>query len=312
MALAVTYPSVWLSAGARGRYYMPLYPCLAVLVGMVIERAAAADASYELRRGWRWFCWGIAAAMLVGSGVLIVAALNVVRPWLRWPKAGPTSCRSRCWPAGWPGGCLRTGPPPRRPRAMRPCWPCSVMVGLAFDGAAITRPAPRHARSDRPRSPTLQSQLPAAERLVSFGPVAHRFAYCYGLPIAELAWPTDADSVPADVDYFCFEQHPGDNAEVRQNGRGSFWGTTSGTLPFEWTQVAAVPYTPYRNQDAAKSVIVGRIVRHAPTAAADTTARRAIIAARRIRFQIDIQPRCLAASRRGCGCLTAKAVAGRR
>ena len=118
---------------------------------------------------------------------------------------------------------------------------------------------------------TLQSQLPAAERLVSFGPVAHRFAYCYGMPIAEMAWPSDADSVPEGVDYFCFEQHPGDNAQVRQNGRGSYWGTTSGTLPFEWTPVAAVPYTPYRNQDAAKSVVIGRIVR---TAAGGQTVER--------------------------------------
>ncbi len=160
------------------------------------------------------------------------------------------------------------GAPPSPRRVQMAVLASSVMVGLAFDGAAITaRAAGMHDLTDE--IATLQSQLPAADRLVSFGPVAHRFAYCYGLPIAELAWPADADSVPADVDYFCFEQHPGDNAEVRQNGRGSYWGTTSGTLPFEWVQVAAIPYTPYRNQDAAKSVIIGRIVRRATAATVD-------------------------------------------
>jgi 4-amino-4-deoxy-L-arabinose transferase-like glycosyltransferase len=271
VALAVTYPSVWLSAGARGRYYMPLYPCLAILVGIVIERAAADDASYELRRGWRWFCWGIAAVMLVGSGVLIVAELNVraLSPLAEsWAYTLPFTLLAAL--LGWWLFTDRAAPSPRR--VERAVLACSVMVGLAFDGAAITARA--HGMHDlTDEIAALHSQLPADEHLVSFGPVAHRFAYCYGLPIAELAWPADADSVPAGVDYFCFEQHPGDNAQVRQNGRGSYWGTTSGTLPFEWEQVAAVPYTPYRNQDAAKSVIIGRIVRSAATA---TSARQAV------------------------------------
>ncbi|HEX4142987.1 MAG TPA: glycosyltransferase family 39 protein [Pirellulales bacterium] len=272
VALAVTYPSVWFSAGARGRYYMPLYPCLAILVGLVVERAAATDASYELRRGWRWFCWGIAAAMLAGSGVLIVAALNVsaLAPLAEsWAYTLPFTVLAAL--LAWWLFTDRTVPSPRR--VERAVLASSVMVGLAFDGAAISARA--HGMHDLTADiASLQRQLPAAEDLVSFGPVAHRFAYCYGAPIAELAWPADADSVPAGVDYFCFEQHPGDNAEVRQNGRGSYWGTTSGTLPFEWTQVATVPYTPYRNQDAAKSVIVGRIVHHATATAGKPAVER--------------------------------------
>ena len=265
MALAVTYPSVWLSAGARGRYYMPLYPCLAVLVGVVIERAAAADASYQLRRGWRWFCWGIAAAMLAGSAVLIAAALDV-RVLAPLAESWTYTLLFALLAAALGWWLLTDRAVPSPPRVQLAVLASSVMVGLAFDGAAISaRAYGMHDLTDE--IATLRTHLPA-ERLVSFGPVAHRFAYCYGFPIAELAWPTDADSVPAEVEYFCFEQHPGDNAEVRQNGRGSYWGTTSGTLPFEWAELAAVPYTPYRNQDAAKSVIIGRIVRRATASSA--------------------------------------------
>ncbi|HTU25159.1 MAG TPA: glycosyltransferase family 39 protein [Pirellulales bacterium] len=260
VTLAVTYPSVWLSAGARGRYYMPLYPCLAVLVGVVIERAAAADASYELRRGWRWFCWGIATAMLTGGVVLVVAALNVhaLQPLAETWTYTVSFVLLAAALAWWLFTGRSAASPPGIERAV---LACSMMVGLAFDGAAITARA--HGMHDIGGDvAALRDELPAPGQLISFGPVAHRFAYCYGLPIAEMPWPSKAAEVPAEVEYFCFEHHPGDNAEVRQNGRGSFWGTTSGKLPFEWVEVAAIPYTPYRNQDAAKSVIVGRIVRH--------------------------------------------------
>ena len=84
-ALLVTYPTVWLSAGARGRYYMPLYPCFALLVGMVIERCTATDATAAMRRGWRLYVGtiGVVAAVIGVSvavaGVSDLAPLAVVR-----------------------------------------------------------------------------------------------------------------------------------------------------------------------------------------------------------------------------------------
>ena len=42
VAVLVAYPTVWLAAGARGRYFMPLYPLVAVLIGIVIERCSTA------------------------------------------------------------------------------------------------------------------------------------------------------------------------------------------------------------------------------------------------------------------------------
>ncbi len=131
IALVVTYPSVWLSAGARGRYYMPLYPCLAVLVGIVIERAAAADASYQLRRGWRWYCQGIAVLLVAGSVLLIVAALPLCPRWLRWPSSwayvvplAALSASLAWWvfarrAATSPRGCF----PPRWPSVPWSVWP---------------------------------------------------------------------------------------------------------------------------------------------------------------------------------------------
>src|SRR5439155_17167767 len=43
VCLGITFPTCWLIPGAHGRYFMPLYPCIAPLVGLVLERWVLAD-----------------------------------------------------------------------------------------------------------------------------------------------------------------------------------------------------------------------------------------------------------------------------
>ncbi|MCA9072487.1 MAG: glycosyltransferase family 39 protein, partial [Planctomycetaceae bacterium] len=51
--LAVTFPTVWLVKGARTRFFMPLFPCVAILAGIVIQRCYEAAASSPLNKDWR-------------------------------------------------------------------------------------------------------------------------------------------------------------------------------------------------------------------------------------------------------------------
>ncbi len=76
VALAITYPTVWLSAGARGRYYMPLYPCIALLMGMIVERCTAPGDATELARGWRRYL--LAIGLTAAAGAVLIVAGNVV------------------------------------------------------------------------------------------------------------------------------------------------------------------------------------------------------------------------------------------
>ena len=55
IAIAVAYPTVWIVAGAQARYFMPLYPLIAVLVGLVIERCSVAAMGRYPRRAWHQF-----------------------------------------------------------------------------------------------------------------------------------------------------------------------------------------------------------------------------------------------------------------
>jgi hypothetical protein len=261
-AIAVTYPSVWLSAGARGRYYMPLYPCFALLVGIVVERCFATNAAVELRKGWRRYlavigcgAAGIAAAVGVASASGVARLLMLQLPGLAAAAfvlvAGGAAivllqyCRGATW----------------RPQAM-------LVALAALFGASqtilLTGVKSRLVNDITPDVAALHAQLPADVHLVSFGPVAHRFAYYYGQPIRELPWPEGANASPAGVEYFCFEQHRDDNAQWRHNGRGRTWGRTSGTLPFGWEQVAWIPCDPGLRENPVISVVVGRIVPAAP------------------------------------------------
>jgi hypothetical protein len=98
-------------------------------------------------------------------------------------------------------------------------------------------------------------------RLTSFGPVQHRFIFCYGHSIPQVPWPRTAGDLPSDVTYFCYDLHPGDTPERRVSGQGWDWTHTSGTLPFAWEQLAIVPVAPTRNFPLSEKVVVGRVIR---------------------------------------------------
>lgn len=68
ICLAVAFPSVWLAPLANVRYYMPLFPCVAVLIGIVAESFVD---SRDLG-GWATFiCWyqRLLAGTMVAAGV---------------------------------------------------------------------------------------------------------------------------------------------------------------------------------------------------------------------------------------------------
>jgi 4-amino-4-deoxy-L-arabinose transferase-like glycosyltransferase len=81
-AVAVSFPTCWLVPGARSRYFMPLYPCFALLAGLVVQRwanwrpalPAQADSPRRLRRA-TIAVWAVAALMGLGYTTLVVNIL---------------------------------------------------------------------------------------------------------------------------------------------------------------------------------------------------------------------------------------------
>jgi 4-amino-4-deoxy-L-arabinose transferase-like glycosyltransferase len=269
-AIAVAYPTVWLAAGARGRYFMPLYPLVAILVGVVVVRCSSAALGSYPRRAWRQFLavWGlvIAAGGLIVGGCAVLpgdTAGALYQP--RWFGLlfGLTACIAVyvLWRAAF------------RPMGNAATDAVVALATVAALGAAGLMVNVNAARWYDPTAfiAELKRQLPAGANLVSLSPIEHRFAYYYGAPIAELGWPRSMHDLPPNVDYFCFMRYPSDTADSRAAGRGRSWYTTPGTLPFAWDELEAASVDRRINTKTAMIVVLGRVVRPLQAKVSDAT-----------------------------------------
>jgi 4-amino-4-deoxy-L-arabinose transferase-like glycosyltransferase len=269
IAIGVAYPTVWFAAGARGRYFMPLYPLAAIIVGVLIERCSVATLGTYPRRAWRQFVflWG---AVVIGGAIFILGAnLIYSDPAKRFYQPRPFAVAFAALAAVAAAVLWLTF---RRANTRPLGAVLAIAVVTAVGGAGImlnvnsarwTNPADHVAR--------LRDLLPENTSLVSFSPIEHRFAYYYHEPIAELNWPTNVNDVPHHVEYFCFMRQPGDTADSRAAGRGRSWYKTPGTLPFEWEELASICVERQGYELAPRTVVLGRIVRPIKPAITDAT-----------------------------------------
>ncbi len=284
IAMLVAYPTVWLAAGARGRYFMPLYPLAAVLMGLVIESCATAPRGSAARRAWHRFLLLLSAAMAA------VGLFVSVRPWL--PNATGTVLRESpsidvLFVATAAGAVFSIWSAFRRRGNVVPpqaAAAIAAVVGLGAVGPIMNTNAGKWS------DPTgvvveLASHIPNDLQLASLTPIDHRFAYYYGQPIRELGWPTKIDDLPPDVEYFCFMRCPGDTASARAAGRGRTVYTTPGTLPFAWDEVTSICTDRRPDLPTATSVVLGRVVRPIRAEVTDVTKPRVEAAAQQTATQ---------------------------
>jgi 4-amino-4-deoxy-L-arabinose transferase-like glycosyltransferase len=272
-ALLVAYPTVWIAAGARGRYFMPLYPLVAVLVGLIIERCSAAEPGRYPRRAWHQFLL-LSGTLIAACGLAFGGAGLLPTDWTeplhqpRWFCIGFGLLAAAAVVTLW--NCYRE---PRRFSPAIAVLAIGALAGVAYTGIMI------NVHSARWHDPTiavgrLKLQVPAGATLVSLTPIDHRFAFYYGAPIAELNWPLQVDDVPPEVEYFCFMRNPGDTAERRNAGRGRTWTTTLGTLPFAWQEVTSICVERRLRDGPRRTVVLGRVIRPLQPMVSDATARK--------------------------------------
>ena len=253
IALVVTYPSVLFAATASSRYFMPLYPCAAVLAGLLVERGITAAAGSYLRVAWLRFAWGLATALLVG--LIAALAMPQIRqqPWWLLLAGAVTAIAAAATLIGSTIGGYRS-------------WGFAAVgslcgcIAVGYTGLAINvqRTSWNNAR---PAILAAKKRLPGPAELVSFGTVDHRFAYLYDGFIPEAAWPIKPEDVPEDVEYFCFNRNPWHRPDRRADGRGRAKWVTLGIMPFEWEEVAVVNVERRIKEGRQPEVVIGRIVR---------------------------------------------------
>ena len=259
-AIVVAYPTVWLATGARGRYFMPIYPLVAVLIGMLVESLFGRRIRQFTGAAWHQFV--LAWALLFAVGAIIVAGVGLLPGHLNQSLYQPRLfCLGFAAVAAAAVAVLWLSY--RRPALFGPCSVVLAIVavaGLGASGAMV------NVNASRWYDPTnfiaeIKTLLPADASLVSLTPIDHRFAYYYRTPITELDWPRTPSDLPPNVDYFCFMRHVTDTAESRMAGRGRTWLASPGTLPFAWEELRATSVDRNIITKTATIVVLGRVVR---------------------------------------------------
>ena len=260
VALLITYPTVLFATGARGRYFMPMYPMIAILIGLVVQKCSESAVGSIARIYWNRYVLHLAGAILVFAGlvfytstfqanfmehfqqplwyaILFALISGVVASVLIWNfkrkdlKSAQVAFTTTC-----------------------------LFLGLLWTTIVMSMQSSRWNHIG-PAVTEAKSKLPDGVRMVSFAPIDHRFCYYYRQFIEELNWPQSMAEVPEDIEYFCIDQHGTDTTEFRSAGRGRSWTTTSGTLPFKWEEVARVPCNRRLSATPQDEVIIGRIIR---------------------------------------------------
>jgi 4-amino-4-deoxy-L-arabinose transferase-like glycosyltransferase len=265
VAILVAFPTCWLAPQARGRYFMPLYPCFAPLIGLAIERALAAareancrlslrertlfrGAKGDLARMWRVYF--TAAANLLALAGFAVAVASIAGLAGDSPLAQPLDFAAvyavLAWMAAAAVWIARRGDSPRR--AAIGLVALASFLGLTFTGLVMNNLI-RRSEDIAGHVAALKRGLPPDVHLVCFGRAHHPFVYYYGETIPWLDWPTKPDSSTAEAvapgDYFCFHS-------VR--GRRK-------PLPFDWVEVAEISCDRYRREQPVDAMVIGRRIR---------------------------------------------------
>ena len=261
-ALLVTYPSVWLAAGAVTRYYMPMYPCVALLLGLIIQRSVESAPGSGTRVGWNLYLAGSAVALALGGVFVVVVSLVRFEKLANVGQTLPFAVLFALASAITAAILLQARVTEKALAGPAAVVALAGFVGLAYTGIVVNSQV-AIGNDPAPMIAELREKLPNPDGLVSFGRVRHLFRYYYRLPIRALDLPETADRTPTGIEYFCI-----DTVLEAENPRLAGAGyphcrAECPDLPFAWEVVAIVPCGRHRTDRMQDGVLVGRIVKAA-------------------------------------------------
>ena len=245
LAIGVCLPSVWFASGAKGRYFMPLFPCFAVLVGVVAERCWRLSPAEAPRRAWNQFLAAL-AVLAAAAGLCIVAAswiprgplIHAAQPPLFAAVYGLVALSAAYWlfAARREGGSRF---------AVASLTSLALLLACTSVGVATNI---RVAQSEDTAGSIarLKQQLPPQTRLVSLGGISHVFAYYYGGLMPSVPYGRVKRKHLA----------PTSNTFALQP---SLQGANSASeFPFAWERVAVISLDRVRRAVPERTVVVGR------------------------------------------------------
>ena len=256
LAILVCLCPLLLAQQARGRYFMPLYPCIALLCGAAVQAAVALERQATAQKIWRG---ALRLTMVIPVVIIGYVVWQSMPPaiWMPFPR-NPAAVQT--WPliglttlaaVGVFWFCRRAlaGADPARPyrAATQTVLAAAVFYGVAYSGIALNS-LDSYSYDTRADMERAVAKLPADAKLVSFNLVHHLFAYHLANAAerhVELVRTPRPDAAPrTDWDYFCFNVSDMDHVLL--------------PLPFAWEQVDVVTVDRNRYDRPRSFVVVGR------------------------------------------------------
>lgn len=202
VCVAVSLPTVWFVPGARTRFFMSMYPCLAVLVGFVIDRCTREMACREL---WKQALTVISIGV-AGFGAVVLVASSIVQgaTVIAQPPIIATIVVAAC---GMLAGVAWWSRAASSDRQTVTGVLCIASFAAVVHAGLVQSQQVRRSVNTPAQMAALKEQLPDDVELVSLGPVLHLFAYYYAEPI-ERCSASGSDAVLDGGAYFCTITEP--------------------------------------------------------------------------------------------------------
>ena len=240
ISILFSFVTVWLPPGSKVRYYMPLFPCFAALVGIAIDRLASLRKEADAADLWTGYVRFMSYLMLGSAAVVTVVSLAFPSWRIALPLVGA---------AGFASAAIGLASVSRKSisdtsdLAMgRGVFGIAAFMALVQVSLIVTVQQ-RRCEDIAGQIAELKHQLPAGTELVSLGPVHHAFAFFYQQPIPIVNMPTASEAET--IDYFCLHTYECDPPE----------------LPFSWTPVAVVGCDRFKSPSTPRDrVFIGRRV----------------------------------------------------
>ncbi len=241
ISLIVTFPTCWIVPGAKPRYYMPLYPCLAILVGLVVEELASARAINWLSQLWLAQQRILLAATWGAVGLLIVWATF---PGLPFPEMKQPMTFIALLALGAMVGSILL----RRQSFSRDTFSIqrglivtTALAGLLYSGVVLNVSLNRSENAAQAVAEA-KARLPANATLVSIGQLETMFTYHYGDPVELIERKEVPHQLPHHVEFFCVNAIQGRKVQ----------------LPFAWQQEAMISCDRWKRDEPQRMVVIGR------------------------------------------------------
>ena len=247
VAIAVTFPTCWLVPGARGRYYMPLYPCLAALVGVVVAQCSLQRPAQFWQYAWRRYLLGAMLLIPVLGGVVLVYSLRGGSPknfCVQTPAFATLFVACALATAALAGYAARRG---FRFGAYVGLTAVAAVTILTWRGAVLNCYVRRQIDTASAVE-RLRDNLPAGVRLVSLADhdlLQVQFAYHYPHTVPLVRSPSADDPAMGVWTYFCVNE--------------PWAGAGMPPLPFACEVVTIVPCGRYADRKPGSAgVVIGR------------------------------------------------------